>query len=239
MNLLSVFKFFIAFSLNAIISIANASDFLVMKRDVTSDGNPDTIKLIDKGGQFYTLSVISNDREILHNEELVPNSIKNKGGLEVFQGLSVADNNISLRYRFCSPSSSVCYDRSIIAFFKDEQFLLLNEEVVASADNISLSNTFYQKEKVPFSSVTYQSLVENNDKAEAAYSSVFGACVAGLGGDALAKISEELEKNSPGDWVMRKGCVTPALVFNLETQKYLSHKAAMRYLLVAEQHRPE
>lgn len=106
---------------------------------------------------------------------------------------------------------------------------MLSEGVVAAADKIALVDVFYQKTEKQLSSLTYQSLIENNENAEMLFSSMYGDCVTGLGSGALAKISEELEKDFPDDWVMSKGCVTAALVFNLQAQKYLSYKAAMRY----------
>lgn len=226
--------FALVFCLGASVGVANASDFLVINRDITGDGNLDEVKLIDNGGKFYTLSIVSSGKEILRNDALVPKGVTNKGGLEVFQGLSVADRNVSIKYRFCSPSSSICYDRDVVSFFKDDKFFVLREGVVAAADKIALVEGFYKKSEVSLSLLTYQSLIENNENAEALFSSIYGDCLAALGGDALTKISEELEKESPDEWVMKKGCVTAALVFNLEAQKYLSYKAALRYLSVSE-----
>ncbi|WP_028620469.1 hypothetical protein [Pseudomonas sp. Ant30-3] len=102
-------KIIVVALLGGCIGYASASDFLVISRDVTGDGNLDQIKLTNNNTELYTLSVSSGGRELFRNEALVPKAIKNSGGLEVFQGLDVADGNISIRYRFCSPSSSVCY----------------------------------------------------------------------------------------------------------------------------------
>jgi hypothetical protein len=220
--------------LGAFAGAADASNLLVINRDVTGDGELDEVKLVGNDGLFYTLSIISNGKEILRNENLVPKGIVNKGGLEIFQGLSVADRNISLRYRFCTPSKSVCYDRTIVGAFKEDKFVVLREGVVASADKIALSEIFNKKTEMLLSSLTYQSLIAHNENAENLFSGMYGDCVLGLGGDALTKISEELEKASPDNWVMSKGCVTAALVFNLEAQKYLSREAASRYLSAIE-----
>lgn len=215
--------------LSSCIGYASASDFLVLSRDVTGDGNLDQIKLIDNGTEFYKLSVSSGGRELLKNEALVPKAIKNSGGLEVFQGLSVADGNISIRYRFCSPSNSVCYLRNIVSFFKDGKFSVSREEAVVNADKIALTGVFYRKPAVPLDSLTYQSLLENNDSATKLFTSTYGSCVVEMDGDTLVKISDELEKDSPSEWVLKNGCITPALVFVLQAQKYLSPKAASNY----------
>jgi hypothetical protein len=220
---------FIVALLSSCIGLANASDFIVINRDVTGDGNIDQIKLIDSNAEFYELIVESGGKEILKNENLVPKTLKNSGGLEVFQGLSVVDGNISIRYRFCSPSSSVCYLRNIISNFKDGQFVFSREETASSADKIALVGTFYQKPAVPLKSLSYQFLLENNDNATKLFASTYGRCVVEMDGDSLVKISDELEKDSPNEWVLEKGCVTPALVFALQVQKYLSSKAASRY----------
>lgn len=227
-------KAVLLFFLVATVGRAVASDFLVMYQDVTRDGELDEIKLLDNGGPFYTLRVVSKGDEILHNEKLIPKKISNEGGLDIFQGVSVADHNISIRYRFCGPSSSICYDRNLVWVFEGKKFILLKEEVVAAADKISLSDAFYQKTEILLSSLTYESLIENNENAEMLFGRIYGSCVAGLGGDALMKISEALEKSTPDEWVMKDGCVTDALVFNLEAQKYLSYEAALRYLSVFE-----
>lgn len=175
-------KAVLLFYLVATVSRSDASDFLVMYQDVTRDGELDEIKLLDNGGPFYTLSVVSKGEEILHNEKLIPKIISNKGGLDIFQGVSVTDHNISIRYRFCSPSSSICYDRNLVGVFKGEEFILLKEEVVAAADKISLSDTFYQKTEVLLNSLSYESLIENNENAEMLFGKIYGSCVAGLGG---------------------------------------------------------
>lgn len=227
-------KAVLLFFLVATVGHADASDFLVIYEDVTRDGGVDEIKLLDNGTPFYTLSIVSKGGEILHNEKLIPKKISSKGGLDIFQGISVADHNISMRYRFCSPSSSICYDKNFVWVFKGGEFILLKEEVVAAADKVSLSDVFYQKTEVLLSSLTYESLIENNENAELLFSSIYGRCVAELGGDALVKISEELEKTAPEEWVMKDGCVTAALAFNLVALEYLSYKAALRYLSVSE-----
>ncbi|MDG2969458.1 hypothetical protein PUN49_20775 [Pseudomonas extremaustralis] len=232
-------KAVLLFYLVATVSRSDASDFLVMYQDVTRDGELDEIKLLDNGGPFYTLSVVSKGEEILHNEKLIPKIISNKGGLDIFQEVSVTDHNISIRYRFCSPSSSICYDRNLVGVFKGEEFILLKEEVVAAADKISLSDTFYQKTEVLLNSLSYESLIENNENAEMLFGKIYGSCVAGLGGDALMRISEELENNTPDEWIMKNGCVTPALVFNLEALGYLSYRAVLRYLSVYEKSKTE
>lgn len=216
--------------LGSCIGYASASDFLVISRDVTGDGNLDQIKLTDNDTELYTLSVSSGGRELLRNEALVPKAIKNSGGLEVFQGLDVADGNISIRYRFCSPSSSVCYLRNVVSIFKDGKFSVSREEVVANADKIALTGIFYWKPTVPLESLTYQSLIENNVSATKLFAGTYGSCVIEMGGDSLMKISEELEKDSPSDWILKDGCITPALVSALQAQKYLSPKAASSYL---------
>lgn len=221
---ISIFALLISY-----ISVANASDFIVINRNVTGDGNIDQIRLVDSNAEFYELTVHSGGKEILKNENLIPRTLKNSGGLEVFQGLSVVDGDISIRYRFCSPSSSVCYLRNIISNFKDGQFVFSREETISSADQIALVGTFYQKPAVPLKSLTYQSLLENNDNATKLFASTYGSCVVEMDGDSLVKISDELEKDSPNEWVLEKGCVTPALVFALQVQKYLSSKAASRY----------
>ncbi|MHC8329746.1 hypothetical protein [Pseudomonas sp. LB1P83] len=215
--------------LSSCIGYASASDFLVLNRDVTGDGNLDQVKLTDNDTEFYTLSVVSGGRELLKNEALVPKVIKNSGGLEVFQGLSVADGSISIRYRFCSPSSSVCYLRNVVSIFKDGKFFVSREEAVANADKIALTGVFYRKPAIPLDSLTYQSLLENNDSATKLFASIYGNCVVEMDGDSLVKISDELEKDSPSEWVLRKGCITPALVFALQAQKFLSPKAASNY----------
>ncbi|MEB0225356.1 hypothetical protein QN414_13675 [Pseudomonas sp. 5S1] len=219
--------------LSACIGHVNAADFLLLNRDVTGDGNLDQVKLADNGSEFYTLSVISGGKELLRNENLVPRTLKNSGGLDIFQGLSVVDGNITIRYRFCSPSSSVCYFRNIISSFKDEKFVFSREETVASADKIALSGVFYKKPVSPLASLSYQSLLEDNDSATNMFSSTYGKCAVEMDGDSLVKISEELEKDSPNEWVLKKGCVTPALVFTLQAQKYLSPNAASRYFRIS------
>ncbi len=213
---------------------AHAAEYVIINQDVTGGGSVDQIKLTDEGRDFYTFSVISKGKEILKNENLVPKTIKNSGGLEIFQGLSVVDRNISLRYRFCSPSKGVCYDRNIIGSFKDGQFFFSREEAIASADKISLSGTFYQRPALPMASLSYQSLLENNDNAEKLFGNIYGSCVAEQGGDSLTKISEALEKDIPDEWVLAPGCVTPALIFNLKAQNYLTPKAANKYLSRSE-----
>lgn len=209
---------------------ANATDYLLINQDLTGDGATDQVKLTDEVSEFYTLRVISKGKEILRNPNLVPKSMKNDGGLEVFQGVSVVDQNISLRYRFCSPSMGVCYDRNLIGGFKEGQLFFLREETVTSAEKIALSGIFYSQSEVLMESLSYQSLLEDSDNAEKLFSSTYGSCVADLGGDSLARISEELEKDTPNDWVLAKGCITPALVFNLNAQGYLSTAALGRYL---------
>lgn len=225
---------FIVALLSSCIGLANASDFMVLNRDVTGDGSIDQIKLIDSNAEFYELTVESNGKEILKNENLVPKTLKNSGGLEIFQGLSVVDGDISIRYLFCSPSNSVCYLRNIISDFKDGQFVFSREETVSSADQIALVSTFFQKPTAPLKSLSYQSLLENNDNAMKLFANTYGSCVVEMEGDSLVKISDELEKDSPNEWVLEKGCVTPALVFALQVKKYLSPKAASKYFSLSD-----
>lgn len=54
--------------LSMFVGVAGASDFLVINRDVTGDGELDEVKLVGNDGLFYTLSIISNGKEILRNE---------------------------------------------------------------------------------------------------------------------------------------------------------------------------
>ncbi|UZE11872.1 hypothetical protein [Pseudomonas sp. B21-053] len=225
---------FIVALLSSCIGLANASDFMVLNRDVTGDGSIDQIKLIDSNAEFYELTVESYGKEILKNENLVPKTLKNSGGLEIFQGLSVVDGNISIRYLFCSPSNSVCYLRNIISDFKGGQFVFSREETVSSADQIALVSTFFQKPTVPLKSLSYQSLLENNDNAMKLFANTYGSCVVEMDGDSLVKISDELEKDSPNEWVLEKGCVTPALVVALQVKKYLSTKAASKYFSLSD-----
>lgn len=211
-----------------------AKDYLIINQDLTRGGEYQ-VKLRDVGTEFYRLSIFSKGVEVLYNDQLIPRGIKSSGGLDMFQGIFVVDNSISIRYRFCSPSKSVCYDRNLISNLRQGQFYFLEEEVITTVDKIALAEVFYPKRPILLASLTFQDLLENNDMPESVFNNVYGDCVAKLGGDSLMKISEELEKDSPGDWVLRKGCVTVALVFNLEAQKYISQKAAYNYLSLTRQ----
>ncbi|MBX8574469.1 hypothetical protein [Pseudomonas cichorii] len=221
-----ILSFYFVFSVGA----TSAADYLTIHQDVTGDGVADQIVVNGDDSEFYTLSITSKGKEILKNKNLILRTIKNSGGLDIFQGVSVTDKNISIRYRFCSPSKGVCYDRNIVSSFKEGHFFFSREEATANADKIAVSGVFYQRPPTPLESLSYQSLLENNDNAEKLFSNIYGSCVAYQGGDSLTKISEALEKDNPDEWVLAKGCVNPALVYSLEAQEYLSHSAASKYL---------
>jgi hypothetical protein len=93
-----------------------------------------------------------------------------------------------------------------------------------------LTDIFYKKNATPLEALDFQSLLEENNDAEQAFELVYGKCVVKLGGDSLLAIADELEKDPPGNWVMKQGCVTPALVFAMQTQSYVSYKTALKYL---------
>jgi hypothetical protein len=212
-------------------SIVHAADFLSLTKDITGDGIAEEIKLVENKSDFYILTITSNNKEIIRNRNLIPRSIKNSGGLDIFQGISVTDGNLSIRYKFCSPSSSLCSERNIIISFKDSEFILSREDTIVSADMISIKNTQHPKEKIKLSTMNYQTILENNtDTATAVFSKTYGKCVKELGGDTLTIISEELDKDNPEDWLLKKDCITPALVFILQNQGYISDAAPSKYL---------
>ena len=222
-----IFGLFI-FSFAASVS---AGEYLVINADVTGDGQADVIKLSEGGSDFYDLVVTSGGKEILKNNSLVPTKKMNSsGGLDVSHGLSVVDGNLVIQYYFCEPSTSVCYSRNIVGVYKGGGFVFSREEVVASAEKAIARDVFYQRPAKPLSDLTYQKLLENDSDAKKLFSSTFGSCVQELGGDSLMKVSEELEKNNPAEWVRNTGCVTPALVFSLQAQGLLSMEAALRYI---------
>lgn len=211
--------------------VASANDYIEISADVTGDGQADIIKLTSDDSDFYKLVIISNGKEILSNSNLVPaRTIKNSGGLDVFHGLSVVDGNLVIQYYFCVLSTSVCYSRNVVGTYKDGKVLFSREEVVASAEKIVTNGVFYQRPAESLSNLSYQTLLENDGNAKKLFSSSFGTCVQELGGDSLMKISEELEKKKPAEWVLKTGCVTPALVFGLQGQGLLTLEAASRYI---------
>jgi len=209
----------------------SAGDYLVINADVTGDGQADVIKLSEGGPDFYDLVVTSGGKDVLENNSLVPTKkMNNSGGLDVSHGLSVIDGNLVIQYHFCEPSTSVCYSRNVVGTYKDGSFLFSREEVVASAEKTITRDVFYQRPATPLSDLTYQKFLENDGDAKKLFSSAFGTCVQELGGDSLMKISDELEKESPAEWVRNTGCVTPALVFSLQGQGLLTMEAALRYV---------
>jgi hypothetical protein len=209
----------------------SAGDYLVINADVTGDGQADVIKLTKGGTDFFVLVVTSGGKEIFKNDSLVPTKkMNNSGGLDVSHGLSVVDGNLVIQYYFCEPSTSVCYSRNVVGTYKDGSFLFSREEVVASAEKTITRDVFYQRPATPLSDLTYQKFLENDGDAKKLFSSAFGTCVQELGGDSLMKISDELEKESPAEWVRNTGCVTPALVFSLQGQGLLTMEAALRYV---------
>lgn len=210
--------------------MASGHNYLVLHEDVTKDGVADLVTLADNETDYYTLRIFVGGNEILRNERLIPKRFRTAGGMDVWQGLSVVDGDITIRYRFCSPSSNVCYFRSLVNSFIEGKFLFTREESVVSADKISLTDIFYKKNAIPLEALDFESLLEENNDAEQAFELVYGKCVVKLGGDSLLTIADELEKDPPGNWVMKQGCVTPALVFAMQAQSYISHKAAFKYL---------
>lgn len=211
-------------------AVASGHDYLILHEDVTKDGVVDLVTLADNETDYYTLSIFAGGDEILRNDHLIPKRFRTTGGMDVWQGLSVVDGDITIRYRFCSPSSNVCYFRSLVNSFIEGKFLFTREESVVSADKISLTDIFYKKNATPLEALDFQSLLEENNDAEQAFELVYGKCVVKLGGDSLLAIADELEKDPPSNWVMKQGCVTPALVFAMQTQNYVSYKAALKYL---------
>jgi hypothetical protein len=224
-------KILILSTLLTLSSIVHAVDFLSLTKDITGEGIAEEIKLVENESDFYLLTITSNNREIIRNGDLIPRTIKNSGGLDIFQGISVTDGNLSIRYKFCSPSSSLCSERNIIISYKESEFIFSREDTIVSADMISIKNTHYPKEKIKLSTMSYQTILENNDDtATAVFSKTYGKCVKELGGDTLTRISDELDKDNPGDWLLKKDCITPALVFTLQNQGYISVAAPSKYL---------
>ncbi len=209
----------------------SAGDYLVINADVTGDGQADVISLSEGGRNFYNLVVTSAGKKILENNSLVPTKkMNNSGGLDILHGLAVVDGNLVIQYRFCEPSTNVCYSRDVVGTYKDGGLVFSREEVVASAEKTITRDVFYQRPAKPLSDLTYQELLENDGDAKKLFSSRFGTCVQELGGDSMMRISDELEKNNPAEWIRSTGCVTPALVFSLQDQGLLSMEAVLRYI---------
>lgn len=225
-------KLAVCFCLGLPAGTANAADYILINQGVKGSGF-DQVKLADESPNFYSLIIVSKGKNIFKNSTLIPKTARSSGGMDIFQGISLVDNNISIRYRFCSPSKGVCYDRNIISGIKNGEFIFLREEAVAFADNIALSKVFLQSPKAPLASLSYQWLLETNGNIENSFNDIYGSCVSGLGGDSLLRISEALEKKTPDSWVLAKGCVTPALVFILGSQNYLSLNGVSNYLVLS------
>ena len=231
-------KFFNSLTAAALISFAaitiasaHAEDYLSIKTNLSSKSKSDEIKLLTDGGEFYQLKILIDGTEKIFNNNLIPTGrIKNQGGLEIFRGIGVADGNILIDLYFCSPSSSVCYDRRLIITLSNEKLFFTREEVVAFSGSMAARGVFYNKEAIPLESLSYQYFLENNDRASDLFTGKFGECIANINGDSVIAILDELEKAKPDDWISKKNCITPLLVLDLKNQGDLSEQAAQRYL---------
>lgn len=207
---------------------AQAEDGVTIKVAAKDGGSE--IKLVPASGDYYELKVTTGGKSEMHNKKLVPTSrIKSNGGLEVFRGIWFADGNLLMGFYYCSPASNVCNERRLIFTPSGDDYLFSREEVTAFSENIAVRGVFYNERPVPLEDLTYQYVLEGNNRASELFEKSFGRCILDIGGEAIFTISEELEKESPNEWVFEDGCVTPLLVLNLKNQGELSEKAFSRY----------
>lgn len=222
--------FVIATITGATISAGYAKDYLTIKSSLSGGGTPIEINLLDNGGDFYQLDILINNSLRASNDKLIPTkSINNPGGLDIFRGIGIANDNLMLNFYFCSPSIAICYDRHIVIGLSDEQPSVTREEVTAFSGNLSATGAFYNTSPIPLASASYQYFLENNDRARNMFIDKYGECISNIGGDSVLTILDELERPEPSDWLFKKNCITSLLVLELKNQKSLSEQAAKHY----------
>ncbi|MBB1518556.1 hypothetical protein [Aquipseudomonas guryensis] len=223
-------RFFTIFVLLSTPLVANAGVRQIIYGDINRNDTSDEVKVTDTEGDFYLLDIIIDGVEKIKITSLIP-AKKNKptGGIEVFRGLGIANNNLIMNLYTCAPSMPVCYDRHLFFEYRGKALSLVREQTTAFSGTLAVLNVNYPSD-IDTSSISYQYFLEKDEPSLDQFNKKYGSCISSLGGDSVLKIIEELESAQPNQWIYEPGCITPSLIFDLQNQKMISKQSSFRYL---------
>ncbi|WP_203789567.1 hypothetical protein [Aquipseudomonas alcaligenes] len=210
--------------------LANAKAQQIIYGDINRNDIQDEITITYTEGDFYLLDINIDGAKKIRAPSLIP-AKKNKpsGGLEVFRGLGIANNNLIINLYICTPSMPVCYDRHLFFEYSGETLSLVREQTTAFSGKLAVFSVIYPS-NITISSISYQYLLERDEPSLDLFNKKYGSCISSLSGDSVSKIVEELEKAQPSQWIYEPGCITPSLIFDLQNQKTISKQSSFRYL---------
>lgn len=210
--------------------LANAKVQQVIYGDINKNNIQDEITITATEGDFYLLDINVDGAEKIRSASLIP-AKKNKpfGGIEVFRGLGLANNNLIINLYTCTPSMPVCYDRHLFFEYSGKTLSLVREQTTAFSGKLAVLSIIYPP-NIAISSISYQYFLERDEPSLDLFNKKYGSCISSLSGDSVSKIIEELENAEPSQWIYEPGCITPSLIFDLQTQKTISKQSSFRYL---------
>ncbi|WP_394560100.1 hypothetical protein [Aquipseudomonas alcaligenes] len=210
--------------------LANAEVQQIIYGEVNRNDIQDEIKITYTKGDFYLLDINIDGTEKIRTTSLIPaKQNKPSGGIEVFRGLGIANNNLIINLYTCTPSMPVCYDRHLFFEYSGETLSLVREQTTAFSGELAVLSVIYPS-NITISSISYQDLLERDEPSLDLFNKKYGSCISSLSGDSISKIVEELEKAQPNQWIYEPECITPSLVFELQNQKTISKQSSFRYL---------
>jgi hypothetical protein len=208
-----------------------AEENITIKTNLSSKNSPIEVRLLGGSSDFYQLSVSVGNTNKLSNDKLIPTrAIRNSGGIEIFRGIAIANDHLILNLYFCSPSSTICFDRHIFIDLTSEALSITREETTVFSGSLAAHGVFYNNSKKSINSIDYQHILESDNYARDIFTNKYGTCVSSLSGDSIIKIIDELEKPIPSNWLLEKNCIKPLLVIELSAKNEVSQQATERYL---------